>query len=197
MFEIKLKGYDQALAMFDSKVVDKSAYRALNRAVASGRTEASRHIYDKWHIKKCDINRAVKSIKASRSGGITAYINAKSRPLSLTYFGAKQYAPYATITRKGRKSRKTRNRSKRGVYAQILRDGGVTHKPHGFIQTMSSGHVGVFERVGKSRYPIKERKVITIASMFDQSAAMEPTVDKIEETWSKEFFRQLEMNEYG
>lgn len=52
MFEIKLEGYEQALGMFDSKIVDKSAYRALNRAVSSGRTEASKHMYAKWNIKK-------------------------------------------------------------------------------------------------------------------------------------------------
>lgn len=197
MFEIKLEGYEQALGMFDSKIVDKSAHRALNRAVASGRTEASNHIYAKWNIKKKDINRAVTAIKAQSSGSITAFINAKSRPLSLTYFGAKEYAPYATISKAGRKTRKTRNRTKKGVYVKVLRGGSNTHKPNSFIQSMRSGHTGVFERVGKSRYPIKERKVVTIASMFNQANAMQPTVDKIEQSWSKEFFRQLELNEYG
>lgn len=197
MFEIKLDGYAQALEMFDSKIVDKSAYRALNRAVSSGRTEASKHIYAKWNIKKRDINRAVRAIKAQRSGGITAFINAKGRPLSLTYFGAKEYAPYATISRAGRKPRQTRNRRRKGVYVTILRGESQTHKPQSFIQSMRSGHVGVFERVGKSCYLIVERKTITIASMFDQANAMRPTVDAIEDSWRQEFFRQLELNEYG
>lgn len=195
-FTISLEGYEQALTMFDGRVVDTAARRALTRAIERGRTEARRAIHAKWNIKKTDINRAINSIKVS-GNEISAIISAKGRPLSLSYFGAKEYAHFSTISRSGRKTRKTQNKSKKGVYVKIYRDGQLTHKPKGFVQTMHSGHIGVFERVGKSRYPIRERKVITIASMFSQSGAIEPTVEAIHKSWSSEFFRQLEMGEYG
>lgn len=196
MFDIKLEGYEQALGMFDSKIVDKSAYRALNRAVSSGRTEASKSIRGKWNIQKKDLDSKLTKITAKKTGDQTAVLIAKSRPFSLTYFGAKWYRKRSMTTRQ-KSTLYKRSTGKSGVYAKVLRGGQTTHMPHSFIQSMRSGHMGVFERLGKKRYPIKERKVITIASMFDQANAMQPTVDKIEQSWSKEFFRQLELNEYG
>lgn len=200
---IKLEGYDELRAQLDPKIVDKAATRALGRAVSAGRTVAADKIYQKYNIKKRDINRAVKAVKANRgTTGPTASIVAKGRSMSLTYFGAKWYRTKSVTTRNKSTLRK-RKTGRTGVYAKIMRGGDTTHKPHAFIAAVGTKradifHIGVFERVPGSRMAsnpkkekIVERKLITIASMFGQSGAWDPTVERITETWNSEFPRLI------
>ena len=182
----------------DPGVIDKAARQSLNRAVRDGRATASDRIYKRWNIKKRDINRAVRALKVTRTNdGFQAGISAKGRPLSLAYFGAKQYRPYSTVTR-NKTTRRKRRSSRRGVFVQILRGGEVTHKPHAFIASVKTkradvNHIGVFERVGEKRHPIIERKLITVASMFNQEHVMNPTIERIEKSWNREFPRLVEV----
>jgi hypothetical protein len=202
MLTVKLEGYAEIRASLNPAIVDKAARQALNRAVDSGRAEAARQIYAKWNIKKADINRAVKAIKANTNGDLQATIYAKGRPLSLSYFGAQWFRPRSVTTRHKSTLRK-RNTGKSGVFVKLLRDGKTTHKPHAFIAAVNTKrsdifHIGVFERIPGSRMksnPDKEalieRKLISIASMFAQANAWDPTIEKVEETWNREFPRLI------
>lgn len=191
MLTLELKGLDGAAEIFPNSIVSTAAMRSVNRAVDRGRSEATRALYARWNLKKADINRAVKTIKAQKSDhGTTTYLSAVGRPISLTYFGAKWFRPRAVVSRQGTQQRK-RATGKSGVYYQVLRGGGQEHKPHAFIAKTRSGHFGVFERLGKGSLPIDERKVITIASMFGQQNIFDPVLTTINQTWEAEFPRQL------
>ena len=203
--EIRLEGYERMLRIADPKVVNSAASKALGSAVRDGRSTAADGIYRRYNIKKADINRATKAVKARRTNeGYTASIYAKGRPMSLTYFGAKWFRPRSVTTRTKSTLRK-RNTGKSGVYTQIMRGGEVTHKPHAFIAAVSTKsdsifHTGVFERLAGShmrsnpkKEALIERKLITMASMFNRQDIMQPTVERIEQTWNKEFPRLLDI----
>ncbi len=50
---------------------------------------------------------------------------------------------------------------------------------------------GALAGMVRPRYPVAERKVITLASMFDRSAVYDPVEDLIGEVFEHEFARQL------
>jgi len=190
MFDIQLEGLDEALALFGPKKVDKAQGRALNLAARKGRVEASRRIRKHWNIKAKDVNQRLKVVAKANPGKLTAEIVARSRPFSLSYFGAKYYRGTTVQTKKsGRRLKRSSGRS--GVYVQILRGGPQTHLPDSFMIGLSSGHVGVFNRMGKARLPIREERAITLASMFQQAQVYDPAVKVIGKIWADEFTRQL------
>ncbi len=190
MLDIQPEGYDEALALFGPKKVDRAQVRSLNLAARKGRVEASRLIRKKWNIKAGDVNRRLTVAAKARPGQLSTEIVARSRPFSLSYFGAKYYRGTTVQTRKS--SRRLKRASGRsGVYVQILRGGAQTHLPHAFMIGLKSGHVGVFERQGKSRLPIREDRTITVASMFQQEQVYDPAVKVAGKVWADEFTRQL------
>ena len=60
----------------------------------------------------------------------------------------------------------TRRPLRRGVSVAILKGERRKRLKGAFLQTMRSGHRGVFVRAGASRLPILERKVISPVSMW-------------------------------
>jgi len=203
--EIRLEGFDRMLRLADPKLVNEAAKKSLGTAVRDGRATAADGIYKIYNIKKGDINRAVKAVKARKTGdGFSASIFVKGRPMSLSYFGAKWFRPYSVTTR-SRSTLRKRRTGKSGVYAQLMRGGEVTHKPHAFMAAVSTKrsdifHIGVFERIPGSRMAsnpkkeaIIERKLITMASMFNKPEVMDPTVDRIEEVWNRKFPRLIDV----
>lgn len=195
--DLELKNYEMFRAMFDPRKVDKAAQMALNSAVTRGKAEAARQLTARWNLKRADVGRATRVIKASKNAGV-ATITISGRPLSLTYFGAQWFRGQRVTSRKSSSVRK-RPTGRSGVFVDILRGEPTTHKPHAFIATMKSGHIGVFERVPGSRMKSKdkeqiiERKTITIASMFGQPEIMDPTIDHIGQHLDQEFPRLIEV----
>ena len=190
MLDIQLEGLDEALALFGTKKIDKAQGRSLNLAVRRGRTEASRLIRRHWNIKARDVNQRLTAVAKARPGRLKAEIVSRSRPFSLSYFGAKYYRGTTVQSRtSGRRLKRASGRS--GVYVQIFRGGPQTHLPHAFMIGISSGHVGVFERKGKARLPIREERTITMASMFAQKEVYDPTIKLAGKVWQDEFGRQL------
>lgn len=188
---IQLHGYDQLRQSLNPKIVDKAAKAAINKALSKGRTEVSTQIRKKWNIKKKDLDKKL-TIKKANGTYLSGSFLARSRPISTTYYGAKQFTPHGVANRAGKKTRK-RKTGKSGVFTQILRNGKKTHQPHAFIAKMKSGHIGVFERVNKKRLKIREYNTITIASMFGQKEVYEPALKKIEQTMDTEFPRLIQV----
>jgi len=203
--KIELEGYEEMRRIGDPRIINTAARYALGRSVLAGRAEAAKKIYETWNIKKRDINRAVRAVKARReSNGFSAAVFTKGRPMSLSYFGAKWFRPYSVTTRHKSTLRKGRS-GKSGVYAQVMRGGETTHKPSAFMAAVKTKrsdihHIGVFERIPGSHMVSKpekealiERKLITMASMFNKPEVMDPTVARIEETWNREFPRLIDV----
>lgn len=182
-----LEGYDEALAMFGPERVDKAKVRAANRAGARGKTLASKILRAEWNMKKRDLD-AHMSFRPARKGVPEAYLRIASAPFPLGMFAAKDQRP-------------------KGVSYKIKKQGGRKRLLHDFETFASSGHRLFLHRSGpkrpslrrggamagmvRPRYPVAERKVITLASMFDRSAVYDPVEDLIGEVFEYEFARQL------
>lgn len=151
-FTIKLDSKEVEKALKEaSKVAEKAAIRTLNRTADKARVAASKTVRETYNIKAGDLNRSVKTSKASRSN-LTAILTIIGKPVGLILFGARQ--------------------TLKGVTYKILKNGGRAKLHHAFIAVMRSGHRGVFERAGKARLPIRERTFITMPSVWKSKKVM-------------------------
>lgn len=196
MLSIRLEGFDRAMRMFDPRIVGRAASQSINETVRGVRTASGKETRKEWNIKAGDLSKKLRAIKMARTTDLEGIVEARSSSLSLSYFGAKAYSGTMVQTRTmGRRLKRASSRS--GVYVQIKRSGGATHKPKAFMAAVKAGkggsyHIGVFERVGKSRLPIVERKVITVASMFNQEPVQRVAIHTIDEVFPRRFSHHLD-----
>jgi len=192
--DLKLKGLDKALLMFDPKQVRKAARMSINDGLTTGRKIASQEIRKDWNIKAARLNKELKKFKKANNNDLTAIIQAKGRPISLIHFGAKWKRGRITTTGTKSTMGKRNIRSGGGVTVQI-RKGKLTLLPHAFIATTRAGksgtHVGVFERVGRSRLPVQSKASVTVATMFNQPGVMTPTVKHVGDRMAARFSHHL------
>ena len=186
---------DQELKAFlkflPEDLVRPAARLALNDSGRQGNAAARKAIRSKWNLKAGFINERVKIASFSDEQNLTVILQAKGRPIDLTYFGARWVKGNRVTTRQSSKVNK-RGAKEGGVYYEAER-GNPERIPSGFIATVAAGnkgatHIGVFIRAGKSRLPIIKKKVISIASMFEQ----EPVFQAIEKVIEEKFPQRLE-----
>lgn len=169
-FEIKMDTKEVERAFREApKTAEKALIRTLNRTIDKVRVAASRTVRETYNIKAGDLNKSVKVSKAGPSKFETI-LNIFGKPVGLIAFGARQTA--------------------KGVTYKILKGGGRDRLTHAFIATMKSGHRGVFERIGKTRLKIRERKFITMPSAWKSKKVM----DVIERVINTEIVKEWKAN---
>lgn len=208
-FTIKLNGVKEALEKFDPAKVRRAAKVSLNRAVKSGRTEASSVIRERWNIKKSDLDRKI-TFKGALMSNLTAMLTVEGEPINLLYFGARQITGGRSISlkRKGSISVDAQFKTGRagrgysGVTVRIKR-GRKTVLPKAFMGRGKGGTPLVFIRSSKVKSTVKGKeglkavKVITKASIFKQAKTLDKVVKKIERQWQKEWDNQIKQFNSG
>jgi len=114
---------------------------AINRASETARTEAARKVRELYYIKHGDVISTI-NIKKATPSDLAAAVISRGSPIALTKF---QVTP-----RQPQPGRRT------PVIARVKRGGGGP-VASAFVARMASGHVGVFNRVGQSRFPLTQR----------------------------------------
>jgi hypothetical protein len=175
---IDIYGDWSALDKFKASLLDSSGLwhtagvRALHRVGQGARTLTGRAIREVYTPKAKVVNKRLRINKSSISAlEIQIEPTAKGHhALSLLHF-------------KGRPKRPTVRRPKRGFFAQVRKDGGG-YLPAGFVAAMS-GNVGVFERKGAERTPLKKKYGPSVAGMMKDSGARRKIVPEVEERLAK------------
>lgn len=187
---IELKGLDKALDAIDPRKVKQAARMAINDSARFVNAEAKREIRKKWNIKAAKLNAEMKNVKFATNADLSAVISAVGRPISLIYFGAKQYRGKSIRSGKGVKILK-RSSSKSGVFVKILKSR-QTHLPEAFLAKTKNGYVGVFQRSGWKRLPIENRATVSIPSMFKEENVMSVVVKSIESRFGYRFVHHID-----
>lgn len=199
MITIEVKGVDEVLSALDPRNVQLALRASINRAVQSGKSIASEEIRKVYNVKAGDLNPRLKTYLAAINR-LSATLEITGRPMSLSYFGAKQITGGRAVSRgKDGGLVSKRNAAMRrfgpvqqGVMVQVLKGKPATLR-HAFMARMKkSGHVGVFRRMGRASLPIDEKNVITIPSMVENAQVMPSVISRIQERLSVEFPRQLD-----
>lgn len=135
--------------------VPKALASAINRAAEGARADAVTKTKEEYTITASRVRETISIRKASTSN-LSAAVTSRGRPRALSYY-------------KIRPGKATKRRPADGVYAQVKRSGGGTIAKS-FVAKMSSGHVGVFNRTGASRFPIVQRHGPSVAQMLESKS---------------------------
>lgn len=163
----------------------KAVTRGLNVAVAKMKTASKEPIRKEYTIKR--ITDVTKSIKVKRASylNMSADINSQGRPIALTSF------KYKRNPSPGVPGTPT-------AFVQVKRSGGGGYTG-GFVTGVrwkaksgeSGTHVGIFKRVGKERYPIKQLYGPSATEMLNNDEVKDVINETAVTEFDKEFNRQV------
>jgi len=194
-----------------AEAILKAEATTLNKMAERAKTTGVRAITDNYNIKRGELvntstgGTRFNIIRAARGDGFSE-LRISGRPISLTYFGAKQ-------TTKGSKSilsRYAKKEGKReskfsGVTVKIMKGGKTNQFAGSFIATVKAGgrgtHIGVFQhgrpkegkrKWGQPQLHIEERAMVSIPSMFKNERVLPLVEKRVNEDMPKVFRHELE-----
>ena len=158
----------RSLTDLQRTVIPTATLRALNKAGAQAKTQATREIRDRYHISSRVVGRQIVLSRANKFS-LTAIVKPSGRKLPVMAFQARK--------------------TPAGVRIQIKR-GSPKVIAHAFITRLKSGHVGVFARgrysgrsfvYQKPRYPITELFTVGVPQAFGNRVVIEALQRKVRE----------------
>ena len=179
MISLQVKGVkDAMLSLPDIRKVRKAASMALNRTIKGALTETDRGIRDEYTVKRADVRKEIKVTQASENN-LSAALSASIRKLSLTKY-------------QHRISRAKPRIGVAGVRVRVKKGGSLKPISHAFHATMGSGHVGIYQRVGARRLPIRELTGPSVHGMATSSKVLTRVQRRAETQFNSEFTRNLD-----
>lgn len=153
MFKVEIKGFTEAMRNSDGQNVTVGLRRGLKKVGDSTKVVASKKIRDEYNIKKSDVD----SKFTVTVGGNVVVITAVSRPINLTYFGAKQFGSRRgkrVTYRRVKDTIKASTRGKAGAFGGVvvpITGRKTTLLPSAFLAKVKAGKkgsfsIGVFKR---------------------------------------------------
>lgn len=121
------------------KGMEKATSSAINRTLESTRASATRKVRERYDIKAKDVRGTISLKRAGTSNPSGAMIS-RGTPIPLMQFKVNPGKPNPA--------------RRKPVFASVKKSGGSIKSA--FVTSFDSGHTGVFERVGKARFPIRE-----------------------------------------
>lgn len=191
---VEIVGLREVLQGLDTPVLRKAAKQTLDDLIKMAKTEASAGIRQHFNVQKKDLDPRLVVTRPTYAS-LTGEIKVSGKPIPLVYFGAREIRELrgGGVLVQNRKSgrRQVRASGPRGVTYEI-EPGEEKTLPKAFMAYHSAfGRVEVFQRKGRSRYPLRTFRSITIASMFEQPRVLDPVVQRIQNEFDRRFAHHL------
>lgn len=154
MIEVKI----ESIEIFDQlkkadKQLEKALYFAKNRALNTVKTELARGVPKKYDTRQKTIR------DRTRVNKNTGEVSVTGSPIRLFKFRVTPTSPKRQlVTASVKRARKS--------------------LPNAFVQRMGNGTTGVFERVGKSRYPIRQLYTVSAPQMAGNEEVLEGAMER-------------------
>lgn len=154
MIEVQIEGIE----IFDQlknadKQLEKALYFAKNRALNTVKTELARGVPKKYDTKQKTIR------DRTRVNKNTGEVSVTGSPIRLFKFRVTPTSPKRQL-----------------VTASVKR--ASKSLPYAIVQRMGNGTTGVFERVGKSRYPIRQLYTVSAPQMAGNEEVLEGAMER-------------------
>jgi len=164
------------IRLIEQGIGKKAAVRAVNTAVDRVATGASREVRKVYNVKARAVAAAIKKRKASMRGrSVSGSVLFSGRNIPLVEFD-------------GRWTRKMT-----GASVRIKVGAGRKTVAHSFITATARTPRGVFVRVGKERFPIKQLRSVSIPDTI-RNEAVSTALNGIGHTqFRREFIRQMNL----
>lgn len=195
MIEISVKQIDaaaKALGQYKAKLPNVLAM-SINKGIRVGRTTMSQLVRAEFRVKQKDLYSALAPvIRFANAGSLSGRIGAQWAGMLKTWdfhVSPRGISNPAMGEGSGRKRRR-RGGSKQAVSVAVKTGGGATIT-RGFVAAMASGHIGVFQRYGSSRLPIRELHSISAPFMVSPEKTKTEIEYRIEEAFNNELERQV------
>ena len=160
----------------------RSMSRAINDALAKGKTQLGKSVRSVYAIKAADYNGAAKVIKSHEGNLGKGKIEVQSRRLSSYHFS---FTPRAYQSQEGVKV------SKRKKGTITIKKGQKKKYPHGFVvnpDALDNGYTLLWERNGKKINPIRS---VSVAQMVENEDAYNPTMEVMQKTYEERLTHHL------
>jgi hypothetical protein len=181
------------------KAVESAIKSAITKVARSARSLTSAEIRRLYNVPKAVLDERLEVLR-TRVQQLEVELVFGGKSISLSYFGARQYAVKKMLSRKGTSLvTKTMKRSRtfQGVSVEIVK-GKRTELKSAFLARMKSGHIGVMERTpgkkmkGKNKQAIRERALFSIAAVVSKPEIEAKVVQKIDDDLEATFLHELE-----
>ena len=154
MIEVQIEGVEIFDQLKNSdKQLEKALYFAKNRALNTVKTELARGVPKRYDTKQKTIR------DRTRVNKNTGEVSVTGSPIRLFKFRVTPTSPRKQL-----------------VTASVKR--ASKSLPHAFVQQMRNGTIGVFERVGKSRYPIRQLYSVSAPQMAGNEEVLEGAMER-------------------
>ncbi|KYD02640.1 hypothetical protein B4102_0234 [Heyndrickxia sporothermodurans] len=166
MIELKLEHIERLQKMLGDtpKQIPIVTARAINRSAEAARTQAAKSARQTYIIKHKDIISTIR-IKKATPNSLFADIRSRGFVIKLINFKVNPGRPQP-------------NR-KRPITASVKRGSEKTIK-NGFVAQMRSGHINVFTRVSKRRFPIKGHYGPSVPQMLGNKSVEQAVEERAE-----------------
>ncbi|MEK5477584.1 phage tail protein [Paenibacillus sp. FSL R5-0407] len=165
-----LKAANKSFKQMD-KAVRQATLSSINRATQRSKTELGRKVKEKYIVKQAEVVKTI-SIRKAKGSTLSATLTSKGHSIPLIRFGVSP--------------KKRLKRPPKAVKAAVFRGGAKKPIPGAFIATAGS-HLGVFEREGRKRLPIKELRGPAVPSM----AGNEEVREHVQKVYGEEMQKRL------
>ena len=154
MIEVQIEGIEIFDQLKNSdKQLEKALYFAKNRALNTVKTELARGVPKRYDTKQKTIR------DRTRVNKNTGEVSVTGSPIRLFKFRVTPTSPRKQL-----------------VTASVKR--ASKSLPNAFVQQMRNGTIGVFERVGKSRYPIRQLYSVSAPQMAGEQEVLEGAMER-------------------
>lgn len=154
MIEVQIEGIEIFDQLKNSdKQLEKALYFAKNRALNTVKTELARGVPKRYDTKQKTIR------DRTRVNKNTGEVSVTGSPIRLFKFRVTPTSPRKQL-----------------VTASVKR--ASKSLPNAFVQQMRNGTIGVFERVGKSRYPIRQLYTVSAPQMAGNEEVLEGAMER-------------------
>lgn len=154
MIEVQIEGIEVFDQLKNSdKQLEKALYFAKNRALNTVKTELARGVPKRYDTKQKTIR------DRTRVNKNTGEVSVTGSPIRLFKFRVTPTSPRKQL-----------------VTASVKR--ASKSLPNAFVQQMRNGTIGVFERVGKSRYPIRQLYSVSAPQMAGNEEVLEGAMER-------------------
>ncbi|MET3831022.1 hypothetical protein ABIC86_002488 [Paenibacillus sp. DS2363] len=152
------------------KAVKQAVLSSMNRATQRAKTETGRKVRERYVIKQSEVVQTI-SVRKAAAGNFRAVLTSKGNSIPLINFNV---AP------------KKKLKKQKPVKAAVLRGGNKKNIRNGFLAKVGS-HIGVFERAGRKRFPIKELRGPAVPVMVGNKEV----TDHVEAVYADEMEKRL------
>lgn len=133
--------------------------RAVNRAVTNVKSNISKKVRENYVIKASDVKNTLQISKATQKQPF-AFVRSVGKRIDLTKFRLSPSSP------------RPKNPPKGGYRMQVMKREGLKTVPRGFLAE-ARGSIGMFQRTGSARFPIKRLTGPSIPQMIERKDTLE------------------------